>query len=125
MDTIHIRDLRVACVIGVFDKERSATQDVVIDLAVFTDLRKAGHSDNIRDTINYKDLKDELVRFVSGSRFLLIEALAESIAAISLKREGVEGVRVHVRKPAALGTVADVAVEIERMREDMPVDSRA
>ena len=45
VDKIHIRDLRVRCIVGVFPEERDAKQDVIINITLYADCRPAGRSD--------------------------------------------------------------------------------
>jgi len=42
LDKIHIRDLLQRCIIGIYDEERREKQDVVINITLHADLRKAG-----------------------------------------------------------------------------------
>jgi len=116
MDKIHIRDLCVPCIIGINPHERTEKQDVLINITLVCDCSTACCSDRIEDTIDYKTLKDELVAFVSGSQFFLIEKMAQEIASHCLATAGVESVIVTVDKPGALTGARSVAVEIERSR---------
>ncbi len=116
MDKIRIEDLQFRCIIGVNDHERHEKQDVVLNLCLHIDLRRAGQTDDIRDTLDYKDLKLAIRDFVESSQFLLLERLAEGIAAICLQRDTVQKVVVRVDKPGALRSARTVAVEIERHR---------
>ncbi len=114
MDKIHIRDLKVQCIVGINPHERVETQDICINISMDCDYRAACLSDSLEDTVNYKTLKDELVDFVKESEFFLIEKLAEEIASRCLARERVSRVVVSVDKPGALTGARSVAVEIER-----------
>ncbi len=114
MDRIYIRDLTVRCIIGVDEAERREKQDVVINLVIWTDLRKAAHSDDFADALDYRDLKKKVVSLVESSRHNLLEALAEDIATLCLQQAGVRAVQVCVDKPAALRFARSVAVEIRR-----------
>lgn len=116
LDRIHIRDLRLRCIIGIYPEERRATQDVEINLTLDADLRKAGQSDDIADTVDYKSVKKRITAFVEASEFLLIERLAQGIADICLDTPGVRRARVAVDKPGALRFARSVAVEIVRER---------
>lgn len=116
LDCIHIRDLQLRCVVGIYPEERKEKQDVAINIILHTDLRKAGQSDDINDTVDYKAIKKEVARMVEQSSFLLIERLAEEVSAIALKPEGVNAVDVTVDKPGALRFARSVAVEIHRQR---------
>jgi dihydroneopterin aldolase/D-erythro-7,8-dihydroneopterin triphosphate epimerase len=114
LDRIHIRDLSVRCIVGINPDERVNKQDIVINLTLHADLRKAGRTDDIADTVDYKAVKRKVLALVEGSSFLLLERLAEAIAGACLAQPGVRRVRVLVEKPAALRLARTVGVEIVR-----------
>ncbi|MEO8331872.1 MAG: dihydroneopterin aldolase [Gallionella sp.] len=116
MDRILICDLRARCILGINESERREKQDVVINLAIYTDLRKAGKSDRIEDTVDYRALKKQVLTMVENSQYLLEEALAEAIAELCLAQREVRQVDVRVDKPYALRFARTVAVEITRKR---------
>jgi FolB domain-containing protein len=114
LDRIVISDLLVRCIIGVRDDERKEKQDVLINLALDVDLRKAGKSDRIEDSLDYRDLNKEIMSMAESSQFFLVEALAQSVADICLAHPLVTEARVRVEKPAALRFARSVGVEITR-----------
>ncbi|MDE2117693.1 MAG: dihydroneopterin aldolase [Betaproteobacteria bacterium] len=116
MDRIRICDLLVRCILGINERERHEKQDVVINLTLYTDLHKAGKSDRIEDTVDYRALKKRVLSMVEGSQYFLVEALAEAIAELCLDQQGVRQVDVRVEKPNALRFARSVAVEITRKR---------
>ena len=116
MDHVFIRDLALRCIIGVGQDERREKQDVLINIAIGADLKRAGTSDRFEDAIDYRAVKKEIVRMVESSGYYLIEALAEAIAAVCLEHAGVTEVRVQVDKPSALRFARSVAVEITRKK---------
>ncbi len=118
LDRIHIRDLRARCVVGTNPDERINKQDVVINITLYADLRKAGVSDDLADTVDYKAVKKKILALVESSTFLLIERLAEAIAEVCLAQAGVRRARVLVEKPAALRFARTVGVEIVREGSD-------
>lgn len=115
-DKIHIRDLHLRCIIGIFPDERRERQDISIDVTLYTDLRAAGRSDRIEDTVDYKNIKKEIVDMVENSTYYLIEKLAQEVADVVLEHEGVARVLITVDKPGALRFAQSVAVEITRDR---------
>jgi len=117
MDRILINDLLVRCIIGVSAEERREKQDVMINLAVFADLSRAGKSDNFDDAVDYRALKKRILGMAENSQFYLVEALAEAVAAICLEHPSVARVQVRVEKPSALRFARSVGVEITRDRE--------
>ena len=74
-DKIHIRDLSLRCIIGVNDDERTEKQDVIISIIMYTDIRKAGQTDLLEDSVDYKTVKKDILSLVEGSSFLLLEKL--------------------------------------------------
>ena len=114
LDVIHIHDLHVRCIVGIYPEEREKKQDVIINITLYTDLRKACKSDRIEDTIDYKELKKAVFKLAEESSFFLIERLADAIAEISLARPGVRRVTVSIDKPGALRFARSVSVSITR-----------
>lgn len=117
MDRILISDLAVRCIIGINEDERREKQDVVINLSLFADLAAAGRTDEFADAVDYRAIKKRVLALAEGSRFHLVEALAESIAAACLEQPAVQQVTVRVEKPSALRFARSVGVEITRARD--------
>lgn len=118
MDIIYISQLRVETVIGVYEWERHIRQVVLLDLEVATDVARAAATDNIADALNYKAVAKRVAAFVEGTRFQLVETLAERVAERVLDEFGVPWVRLRVCKEGALRGVREVGVLIERGRRD-------
>lgn len=116
-DRVFIRDLALRCIVGVDESERREKQDILIHLTLHADLRRAGRTDALEDTVDYRALKKRILHLVEESRFRLIEALAQSIADECLREERVERVEVVVEKPGALRFARTVGVEIVRTRD--------
>ena len=116
MDRILISNLRGRCIIGVHEEERRKKQDVVINLTIFTDLRKAGKSDRFEDAVDCRAIRERIVAMVEGSHYYLVEALAGAVAQICLEHPAIAGVQVRVEKPSALRFTRSVGVEIVRWK---------
>jgi FolB domain-containing protein len=116
MDRIRICDLLVRCIIGINESERREKQDVLINLIIYTDLRRAGKSDRLEDTVDYRGLKKRVLTMAEHSQYFLEEALAEAVAELCLEQQSVRQVEVRVEKPNALRFARSVAVEITRTR---------
>ena len=72
MDRIIISDILVRCIIGVREEERREKQDALISIVLSADLRKAGETDRLEDSIDYSVLKRRVVEMAQESSFLLI-----------------------------------------------------
>ncbi|MDH5517911.1 MAG: dihydroneopterin aldolase [Gammaproteobacteria bacterium] len=114
MDIIFIRELEIETVIGIYDWEREIKQTISIDLEMGADIAKSASSDQIDDTLNYKEVGKRIIAFVEASSFELVEKLAEEIAAIVRDEFAVPWLRLTLNKPGALRGSKSVGVVIER-----------
>ena len=117
-DCITISDLAVVCVIGVDGWERRLPQTLLVDVSLQLDLARAGATDDLSATVDYRELCGRIVDEMSGTQYRLLEAFAEHVARICLDARLVDSVTVSVRKPGALAGFGDanVAVEVTRHR---------
>lgn len=114
MDLVLIEGLEVRTVIGIYDWEREIRQTVRLDLEMAWDISKAGKTDDIVDTLDYKAVSKRLIDFVEASEFGLIESLAEHCAKIVKDDFNVPWLRLKMSKPGAVRGSENVAVLIER-----------
>lgn len=114
MDIVYIRDIKIECLIGVWDWERRIKQSVRIDLEMSADAARAARSDRIDETVDYKAVTKRVVEFASASEFQLVETLAEKISEIVRQEFNVPWIRVRANKRGALRDAGDVGVIIER-----------
>lgn len=113
-DKIFIRELKIPCLIGIFDWERKKKQVVSIDLEFPAILAKAAKSDNIRDAVDYKKISKRTIDYVSQSKFYLIEALIENLASLLLKEFKLSEITLQVEKPGAIRGAKTVGIRITR-----------
>jgi len=114
VDIIFLHGLEVDCVIGVWEWERRITQKIVIDLDMGWDITKSASSDDLSDTLSYKDVSKRVSAHVQNVKANLVERLAEDIANILLSEFGCQWCRVRVNKPGAVTGSKDVGVVVER-----------
>ena len=114
MDIIYLHDLKIDCVIGIWEWERRIKQRIIIDLDMAWDIRPAAASDRIDDTLNYKAVAKRLISYVEASEFQLVESLAENVARLVLEEFPVPWVRLRVNKKGAVRGATDVGIIIER-----------
>lgn len=103
---------------GVYEEECKLKQKIVVDLELFLNLKKAGKSDNLADTVDYQEVYNLIKIACEEKSFLLIETLAEEIAQKLLQNFNIFSLIIKVKKyPANLSNLIDfVGVEISRRR---------
>lgn len=114
MDTIYLHGLAIETIVGIWDWERQIPQTVVVDLDMAADIAKAAASDDIADTLNYKEVSKRVQDLVKDGGFKLVETMAETIASVLLEEFDMSWVRVRINKPGAIRGARDVGVIIER-----------
>ncbi len=101
-------------------EERTLGQPFVVDLEAEVDLRAAGESDHIGDTVSYTDLYRAVKAEMEGPAKNLLEGVAHAIAQRILDSYSVRSVRVRVKKtspPIKDAFLSGAAVEVYRSRE--------
>ena len=118
MDKVILSDLSARGIIGINDWEREKPQEMLINLTLFADLRAAGRSDELKDSVNYRTVAKKVLAHAESAGRFTVEALATDIARICLSEPGVIKARVRVEKPGAVRFSRSVGVEIERISGD-------
>lgn len=114
MDKVIIKDLVARGIIGLNDWEREKPQEMIINIVIYTDIRKAGETDDIQYSVNYRTVAKKAQVHAETAERLTVEALAEDIAKICLEEPNAQKVQVRVEKPGAVRFSKSVGVEIER-----------
>lgn len=100
-------------------EEKILGQRFVVDCTLHVDLRAAGASDSLNDTVDYANVYRVIGSVVTGKPKNLIEAVAEEICARIFRMDSrVESVDCTVKKPhvAVGGIVEYLGVSIRRER---------
>lgn len=119
MDSLFLEGLEVPCRVGCTDAERVQPQSLRVDLTLrIPSLRRAGEQDLLSETVDYR-LAYELIGAVQGQEFLLIERVAEVLAAVALRQPQVAEVQVTVRKRPPVQGLEMAGVQITRRRGDL------
>jgi len=101
MDKIHIKNLKIAGKHGVYDFEKKQNRFFEIDAVICLSLKKAGESDNLKDTIDYVEVVNLITEIFKEKDCKLIEAVAESICSTLLDSYPINKIKLKIRKPHA------------------------
>lgn len=118
-DAVHVHDLRLLCHVGVPEEERRVAQPISFDVELAVDLRAAGDSDDVADTVDYAEVAEAVARAVTARPVALLERLGRLAADAALGVDPrVQAATVTVRKlrPPVPLDVAATAVRIHRVR---------
>jgi len=116
MDMLFLEGLEVPCRVGCTDPERATPQSLRCAVRLYcTSLREAGVADDLEKTVDYR-LAGEMIDAVQGREYLLIERVAEEMAAVALRNPLVDHVAVSVKKRPPVQGLEWAGVEITRGR---------
>ena len=117
MDSISLTHIRCYGYTGYLPEERTLGQWFEVDLQLWLDLAIASQTDDINDTLDYRQTVEAIKKLVRAEKFFLIERLAEAIAQIALQSTRIERVRVRLTKVAAPIPEFGGKVTVEIVRE--------
>ena len=94
-DRIVLEGMRFYGFHGVNPEERVLGQEYLVDVTVELDLRSAGGSDRLEDTISYARVYRAVREVMEGEPYNLLEAAAQSIADRVVSKRVDRDVRRH------------------------------
>jgi len=115
--SIRISNMRFWGKHGANAGERDREQPIDVDIEMSVDLRAAVSSDSLADTIDYGTAYTTCEQIVTHQSCVLLEALADRIAAALCQDPKVIEVIVRVRKPRLLdGATPEVELRRHKVR---------
>ncbi|XP_020571244.1 dihydroneopterin aldolase 2-like [Phalaenopsis equestris] len=118
-DKLILRGLQFYGFHGVHPEEKEQGQKFLVDIDAWLDLRIAGETDDIINTVSYTDIYRIAKEIMEGPSQNLLESVAHLMANTTLlKYPQIHAVRVKVGKPDLLlhGPIDYLGVEILRSR---------
>lgn len=125
-DYISIDGIVVSTIVGALPHEREIAQPIRIDLELHVDLRDAGRSDELADTVHYGEVAIQVATAVRESKDVLLERVADRAAEIAAGFDRVDTVEVTVTKlrPPVPENLETTSVTILRSASDYDLSPR-
>lgn len=121
MDKVKLNRIELSGKIGVLEQEKAQKQRFWVSIEIGVDLKAAGLSDQLRDTIDYGAVYQLSESLMEESDFDLVESYAETLGQRLFQQFGnAEWVNIEILKPDAPieGKFESVGIEITRTRND-------
>lgn len=107
---IRLEGLCLDASIGIYTHELAARQPLEIDLQLTIDGTLAGHSDDIRHTVDYDQVVDRLEALLASRHFHLLEHLSQAVLDTLGGSFPVKRAEVTLAKPLAVPKARRVSV---------------
>ena len=99
MDRVFLSTLQITARIGATAEERESPQLLELDVELAVDLRTAGRSNLLADTVNYADVAADISGVASQKEWILLENLAAEVSNSLLQKYAhIQAVGLEVRK---------------------------
>lgn len=98
MDKIVLKNLLYSGVHGILAVEKKRSQPFKVEIEMFTDASHAAKSDNIEDTVDYRDIKAIVQEVIEGPSKHLLETLGTIIAEKILSDPRIDSCSVKICK---------------------------
>lgn len=119
-DVIRLSGLSFYGYHGATAAEKETGRVFEVDCELEVDLAEAGRTDQLADTIDYRQAYDVIKETVEGRAYSLLEGLASHLAKKILDCFPVYRVTLRIRKmnPPIPGQIKFIEVELTRFQED-------
>ncbi len=95
---VHIQDLSILAFVGLLPAERNEAQRILIDIDC-TLKNPAVEREKLSTSVDYVPIVEAVRELCIAKRRMLIETLAEEIAAVCFAQQPAHSVRIRIRKP--------------------------
>jgi len=102
MQTLRIKNLKLRIIVGIDPEERIHKQDVLINITADIDDSKVIQTEDINDTLNYRNLAKSIIDFVEKSEFHLLETLVDKVLNLVMSNDMVIRASVEIDKTTVL-----------------------
>ena len=113
INIIHLKGIKLKALLGIRKKERRNKQYIyiscIIQYNLFGELKE-----NIKNTINYKNVLKLVKTFIKNNSFFLIETLAFELSQFLIKHLKLKYILLKIEKLEVLKNIEKIGVIIER-----------
>ena len=111
---VKIKNLEIDCNIGVYNWEKNFIRKLIINIEVGVDDESSSYSDEIKETIDYEIIYNNIKKIIAKKKYNLIETLARDILEMLLIQDKVNFARVEIDKIKIFEDVYSCAVVLEK-----------
>jgi dihydroneopterin aldolase len=110
--SVFIHEVEVLCSIGLHDFEKEAKQRVLIDVEVRLNPDHEPEADNVKDTLDYDEIRSKVIKIAESRHYDLQETMARHIYDAISALKDVTGVMVQTQKPDVYPNCKTVAYRL-------------
>src|SRR6266700_3121367 len=108
--TVTLSAITTECSLGAYAHEKLRRRTITVNVMYEYDAGRATRSDRLRQAVDYKTIRNEIIRVAGLRHYNLVESLVNELVAAIAADERIARVQVEVIKPQALKKTAAVSV---------------
>ena len=118
MSILQLTGIKAYGYIGHSAEEKILGQWFEVDLRMEINMEVAGRTDDLKDTLDYRMIINEVKQIITSCQYNLVERLAEDLVCSVLEFEQVQAVNLKLHKlhPPIEGFDGKVTIEIDRVK---------
>ena len=116
LGTIFIKEFVLQCHLGETPEERAWPQNIIVNIECDLDITAAVSTDDLSQTLDYRDIHSKLLQLAETSEFQLIETFAVAAITSCFENSRVERVKVSIEKPFRLAASRSIGIVVEERR---------
>jgi D-erythro-7,8-dihydroneopterin triphosphate epimerase len=113
---ICIKNCRVSGILGVYEEERHTERDIIVNARVEYDATNAIETDSLEHALDYKHIRNAIMRVVAETKSQLLETLADKLVHELAKDHRITRMELEIDKPKALRLTDSVSAIIHWQR---------
>jgi len=108
---ISIKNLRASVSLGIHNWEKASKRIIIINMEIDFDASAVIASGDIKDTIDYTEIEQKLIAFISARHFDLLETLLyESGGYLMQSCSKINQIYMEIEKPGVLRQADSVSI---------------
>jgi len=111
---IKIKNLEIDCNIGIYEWEKTFNRRLIINVEMHSLNEKSCVSDDVKDTLDYQIIYDNIKKIIATKKYELIESLAHDILEMICLQDLISFARVEIDKIKIFEDVYSCAVVVEK-----------
>ncbi len=114
MALLFIKNLKAKTTLGINGFEQAILSDILLDINFEVDITKIAQFDNLNKAIDYDQLAQDTIQWLSSQKTNLLETLAKNLLDFIYSRYPISKIKLSITKLKAINNSTDVTIVVEQ-----------
>lgn len=109
---IFFQEFKLLAHIGILEHEIQQAQTIIIDIEFNADITVAARTDDIKQALDYVEVKTAIETIVNRQHYNLLETLASEIVTQLTQQFAISALELSIRKPEIFADMQAVGIKL-------------